>query len=72
MSSDKDILYVLREKDGAITLYVDEDWAAERGVNTSQLVQVEIPRELYANGSVQQLREYAASYLDSLDSSNSS
>ena len=67
MSTDKDILYVRREKDGAVTLYVDEDWAAERGVDPSQLVKVEIPRELYANGTVQQLREYAASYLESLE-----
>ncbi|MDR4492989.1 MAG: hypothetical protein AB7P17_02175 [Nitrospirales bacterium] len=67
MDSDKDVLYVRREKDGAVTLYVDEDWAAERGVDPSLLVKVEIPRELYANGTVQQLREYAANYLESLD-----
>ena len=67
MDSNKDVLYVRREKDGAVTLYVDEDWAAERGVNPSELVKVEIPRELYANGTVQQLREYAANYLETLD-----
>ncbi len=63
----ENILFVRREKDGAVTLFVDEDWAAERGVDPSQLVKVEIPRELYANGTVQQLREYAAQYLESLD-----
>jgi hypothetical protein len=67
MEGEKDILYVRRDKDGAVTLYVDEDWAVERGVDPSQLVQIEIPRELYANGTVQQLREYAANYLESLD-----
>lgn len=67
MDSNKDVLYVRREKDGAVTLYVDEDWAAERGVNPSELVKVEIPRELYANGTVQQLREYAANYLETLE-----
>lgn len=72
MSPDKDILYVRREKDGAVTLYVDEDWAVERGIDPSELVQVEIPRELYANGTVQQLREYAASYLESLEKTNPS
>lgn len=72
MDSEKDILYVRRDKDGAVTLYVDEDWAAERGVDPAQLVKVEIPRELYANGTVQQLREYAAHYLESLDEPNPS
>jgi hypothetical protein len=67
MDSENNILFVRREKDGAVTFYVDEDWAAERGVDPSQLVKVEIPRELYANGTVQQLREYAAQYLESLD-----
>jgi hypothetical protein len=68
----ENILFVRREKDGAVTLFVDEDWAAERGVDPSQLVKVEIPRELYANGTVQQLREYAAQYLESLDENPSS
>jgi hypothetical protein len=53
-----------------VTLYVDEDWAVERGVDPSQLVKIEIPRELYANGTVQQLREYAANYLEALDETN--
>jgi hypothetical protein len=72
MEGEKDILYVRRDKDGAVTLYVDEDWAVERGVDPSQLVKIEIPRELYANGTVQQLREYAATRLESLDETNSS
>lgn len=68
MSEDKDFLYVLRHKDGAVSLYIDEDWAIERGVDPAQLVTVEIPRELYSKGTVQELREYVASYLESQDS----
>ena len=71
MEEDQDILYVRREKDGAVTLYVDEDWAAERGADLSQLVKIKVPRELYASGTVQELREYAATYLESLDETNS-
>jgi hypothetical protein len=69
---EQNILFVRREQDGAVTLYVDEDWAAERGANLSELVKVPIPRELYASGTVQQLREYAATYLESLGEANSS
>jgi hypothetical protein len=72
MEEEQNILFVRREQDGAVTLYVDEDWAAERGANLSELVKVPIPRELYASGTVQQLREYAATYLESLGEANSS
>jgi len=72
MEEEQNILFVRREQDGAVTLYVDEDWAAERGANLSELVKVPIPRELYASGTVQQLREYAATYLESLGEPNSS
>ena len=71
MEEEQDILYVRREKDGAVTLYVDEDWAAERGADPSELVKIKVPRELYASGTVQELREYAATYLESLDETNS-
>ena len=70
MEEEQDILYVRREKDGAVTLYVDEDWAVERGADLSQLVKIKVPRELYASGTVQELREYAATYLESLDETN--
>ncbi len=72
MEEEQNILFVRREQDGAVTLYVDEDWAAERGADPAKLVKVPIPSELYASGTVQQLREYAATYLESLDESNSS
>jgi len=71
MAEETNILYGRREKDGAVTLYVDEDWAAERGIDPSQLVKIKVPRELYASGTVQELREYAATYLESLDEKNS-
>ena len=72
MEEEQNILFVRREQDGAVTLYVDEDWAAERGANLSELGKVPIPRELYASGTVQQLREYAATYLESLGEANPS
>ena len=72
MEEEQNILFVRREPDGAITLYVDEEWAAERGANIAELVRVPIPRELYASGTVQQLREFAATYLESQNEANSS
>ena len=72
MEEEENILFVRREPDGAITLYVDEEWAAERGVNIAELVRVPIPRELYASGTVQQLREFVANYLESQNEANSS
>ncbi len=72
MEEEENILFVRREPDGAITLYVDEEWAAERGANVDELVRVPIPRELYASGTIQQLREFAATYLESQNEANSS
>ena len=61
---EKDILFVTLAKDGAVTLYADEEWAVERGADPSQLHMVEIPRDLYSKGTIQELREYVASYLE--------
>ena len=69
MDQEKNILYALRHQDGAVSLYVDEDWATERGIDPSQLVTVEIPRDLYATGTVQQLREFVATYLENKENS---
>ena len=69
MDQEKNILYALRHQDGAVSLYVDEDWATERGIDPSKLVTVEIPRDLYATGTVQQLREYVATYLEEKENS---
>jgi len=65
---EKDILFATRDKEGAVTLYADEEWAIERGVDPSQLHAVEIPRDLYSKGTIQQVREYVASYLEDLQS----
>ncbi len=70
-NTDVDILYVLRHKDGAVSLYVDEEWAAERGVDPSKLECVEVPKHLYTSGTVQELREYVASYLEARDAESS-
>ena len=58
-------LCAIRYPDGSVSLYVDEAYAIEKGVDPAKLVKVEIPRDLYANGSVQQVREYVATYLES-------
>jgi hypothetical protein len=48
-----------------VSLYIDEEYAIERGVDPAKLVRVEIPRDLFVSGTVQQIREYVAVYLES-------
>jgi hypothetical protein len=64
MMADTTALYALRFPDGSVSLYIDEHYAQERGVDPSKLVRVEIPREIFINGSVQDVREYVALYLE--------
>lgn len=61
---DKNYLFAIRHRDGGVTLYVDEAYAQERGADLSKLVRVEIPKDLYVNGTVQQIREYVAGLLE--------
>ena len=68
---EKDILFVYRHPDGAVTLYSDEEWALERGMKPEDLHVVEIPRKLYAEGKIQDVREYVAQYLEMKDKSRS-
>ena len=49
-------------------LYIDEDYAIERGVDPATLTRVEIPRDLFVSGTVQEIREYVALYLESRQS----
>ena len=63
--SDNDAVYAIRFPDGSVSLYIDEEYAAERGVDPATLTRVEIPRDLFASGTVQQIREYVALYLES-------
>ncbi|MEW6248145.1 MAG: hypothetical protein AB1555_15745 [Nitrospirota bacterium] len=63
--ADNTALYAIRYPDGSVSLYVDEEYALERGVDPAKLVRVEIPRELFISGTVQQIREYVAVYLES-------
>lgn len=65
--ADTTALYALRFPDGSVTLYIDELYAKDRGVDPSQLVRVEIPREIFINGTVQDVREYVALYLETND-----
>ncbi|BFU96610.1 MAG: conserved protein of unknown function [Nitrospira sp.] len=62
--ADNNALYAIRHADGSVSLYIDEDYATERGIDPATLTRVEIPRELYVSGSVQQVREYVATYLE--------
>lgn len=62
--ADNNAIYALRFPDGSVSLYIDEDYAAERGVDPKTLVRVEIPRELFVSGTVQQIREYVALYFE--------
>jgi hypothetical protein len=58
-------LYAIRHRDGSVSLYVDEAYAVEKGIDPAQLHRVDIPRQLYVSGTVQQIREYVATFLES-------
>ncbi len=62
--ADTTALYAFRFPDGSLSLYVDEHYAKDRGIDPLKLVRVEIPREMFINGSVQEVREYVALYLE--------
>lgn len=62
--TDTTAIYALRFPDGSVSLYIDEQYATERGIDPAKLVRVEIPRDLFVNGSVQDVREYVAHYLE--------
>ena len=63
--TDNNALYAIRFPDGSVSLYIDEDYAIDRGVDPATLTRVEIPRELFASGTIQEIREYVAIYLES-------
>lgn len=62
--ADTTALYALRFPDGSVSLYIDELYAQDRGVDPSQLVRVEIPRDMFQSGSIQDIREYVARHLE--------
>jgi hypothetical protein len=62
--ADTTALYALRFADGSVSLYVDEQYAQERGVDPSKLIRVEIPRDMFITGTIQQVREYVALYIE--------
>jgi hypothetical protein len=47
LMADTTALYALRFPDGSVSLYIDELYAQDRGIDPSQLVRVEIPREMF-------------------------
>lgn len=61
---DNNALYAIRFPDGSVSLYIDEEYAMQRGVDPATLTRVEIPRELFSTGTVQDIREYVATYLE--------
>lgn len=63
--TDNNALYAIRFPDGSLSLYIDEDYALERWVDPATLTRVEIPRDMFVNGSIQEIREYVALYLES-------
>ena len=55
--ADNNALYAIRFPDGSVSLYIDEDYAIERGVDPAALTRVEIPRDMFVSGTVQEIRE---------------
>ena len=64
--ADTTALYALRFPDGSVSLYIDELYAQDRGIDPAQLVRVEIPRDMFVSGTIQDIREYVARYLETL------
>jgi hypothetical protein len=62
--AENNAVYAIRFPDGSVTLYIDEEYAIDRGIDPAKLVRVEIPREMFISGSIQQIREYVAVYLE--------
>ncbi len=62
--AENNAVYAIRFPDGSVTLYIDEEYAIDRGVDPAKLVRVEIPREMFISGSIQEIREYVAVYLE--------
>lgn len=63
---DTQPLYAVRFPDGSVSLYVDEEYAVERGVDPAKLVRVDVPRDLYISGTVQEVREFVANYIEAM------
>jgi hypothetical protein len=63
--ADTNALYAIRFPDGSVSLYIDEEYAIDRGIDPATLTRVEIPRELFSSGTIQEIREYVAVYLES-------
>ena len=62
--TDTTALYALRFPDGSLSLYIDEQYAQDRGIDPSRLIRIEIPREMFISGTIQDIREYVALRLE--------
>jgi len=54
----------IRNPDGTFRFCVDEEYALESGIDPSLLIKVQVPRDIIATGSVTQIGEYIATYLE--------
>lgn len=61
--AENNAVYAIRHPDGSVTLYIDEEYATDRGVDPAKLVRVEIPR-VVCQRQHQEIREYVAVYLE--------
>ncbi|MEE8241072.1 MAG: hypothetical protein V3R16_07380 [Nitrospirales bacterium] len=62
--ADNNCVCAFRFPDGSIKWYVDEETAVERGADPSKLMTVEVPRDLWTNGTIQEVGEYVATRLE--------
>jgi hypothetical protein len=62
--ADSTPLYALRFPDGSVSLYIDEQYAQDRGIDPSRLMRVEIPREMFISGTIQDIQEYVSLQLE--------
>ena len=62
--ADTTSLYALRFPDGSVSLYIDEQYAQDKGIDPSKLVRVEIQREMFISRTIQDVREYVARQLE--------
>jgi len=61
----------IRNPDGTVRLCVDEEYALENGIDPARLIKVPVPTEIIAKGSVTQIGEYIATYLESQSNTSS-
>jgi hypothetical protein len=59
----------IRNADGTFRFCVDEEYAIEAGIDPSLVFKIPVPKDLIATGSVTQIGEYIATYLEAQNDS---